>query len=112
MPCEPETTGRGFGPDGDDGHVRIVLVHREQRQHGVGRDAEGYYRNVNEDHCRHFEAMDVPLGTVGVVASARSEVLEGLAPASRGQPTPGPLPPAHNRDIRSIIDAIRTGAAD
>lgn len=44
------------------------------------RDEEGYYRNLNEDHRKHFEAMDVPLGTVGVAASARPEVLEGLAP--------------------------------
>jgi alkanesulfonate monooxygenase SsuD/methylene tetrahydromethanopterin reductase-like flavin-dependent oxidoreductase (luciferase family) len=44
------------------------------------RDEEGYYRNINEDHRKHFEAMDVQLGTVGVAASARPEVLEGLAP--------------------------------
>jgi alkanesulfonate monooxygenase SsuD/methylene tetrahydromethanopterin reductase-like flavin-dependent oxidoreductase (luciferase family) len=44
------------------------------------RDEEGYYRNINEGHRQHFEAMDVPLGTVGVAASARPEVLEGLAP--------------------------------
>jgi len=44
------------------------------------RDEEGYYRNVNEDHRKHFEAMDVPLGSVGVAASARPEVLEGLVP--------------------------------
>ena len=43
------------------------------------RDEEGYYRNINEDHRQHFEAMDVPLGSVGVAASARPEVLEGLA---------------------------------
>jgi len=52
---------------------------------GVGalrrlRDEEGFYRTVNESHRKHFEAMDVPLGTVGVAASARPEVLEGLAP--------------------------------
>jgi hypothetical protein len=29
-----------------------------------------HYRNINEAHCRHFEAMDVPLGSVGVAASA------------------------------------------
>jgi alkanesulfonate monooxygenase SsuD/methylene tetrahydromethanopterin reductase-like flavin-dependent oxidoreductase (luciferase family) len=44
------------------------------------RDEEGYYRNVNEGHRKHFEAMDVQLGSVGVTASARAEVLEGLAP--------------------------------
>jgi len=44
------------------------------------RDEEGFYRTINEGHRKHFEAMDVPLGTVGVAASARPEVLEGLAP--------------------------------
>jgi alkanesulfonate monooxygenase SsuD/methylene tetrahydromethanopterin reductase-like flavin-dependent oxidoreductase (luciferase family) len=44
------------------------------------RDAEGYYRDINEGHRKHFADMDVRLGTVGVAASARPEVLEGLAP--------------------------------
>jgi alkanesulfonate monooxygenase SsuD/methylene tetrahydromethanopterin reductase-like flavin-dependent oxidoreductase (luciferase family) len=44
------------------------------------RDAEGFYRTVNEGHRRHFEAMNVPLGSVGVAAPSRPEVLEGLAP--------------------------------
>ena len=44
------------------------------------RDEESYYRNINEDHRQHFEAMDVPLGSVGVAATARPEVLDGLAP--------------------------------
>ena len=43
------------------------------------RDEEVAYRNINEDHRKHFEAMDVPLGSVGVAASARPEVLAGLA---------------------------------
>jgi alkanesulfonate monooxygenase SsuD/methylene tetrahydromethanopterin reductase-like flavin-dependent oxidoreductase (luciferase family) len=44
------------------------------------RDAEGFYRTVNEGHRRHFEAMDVPLGSVGVAAPSREEVQERLAP--------------------------------
>jgi alkanesulfonate monooxygenase SsuD/methylene tetrahydromethanopterin reductase-like flavin-dependent oxidoreductase (luciferase family) len=44
------------------------------------RDEESRYRTINEAHRRHFEAMDVPLGSVGVAASTRSQVLEGLAP--------------------------------
>jgi alkanesulfonate monooxygenase SsuD/methylene tetrahydromethanopterin reductase-like flavin-dependent oxidoreductase (luciferase family) len=44
------------------------------------RDEEGYYRKVNAGHRGHFEAMDVPLGSVGVAASTRPEVLDGLAP--------------------------------
>ncbi|MGH8824969.1 MAG: LLM class flavin-dependent oxidoreductase [Jiangellaceae bacterium] len=44
------------------------------------RDEETYYRNINDSHRKHFEAMNVPLGSVGVAASTRAEVLEGLAP--------------------------------
>jgi alkanesulfonate monooxygenase SsuD/methylene tetrahydromethanopterin reductase-like flavin-dependent oxidoreductase (luciferase family) len=44
------------------------------------RDEERYYRNINEGHRRHFAAMNVPLGSVGVAASARPEVHARLAP--------------------------------
>jgi alkanesulfonate monooxygenase SsuD/methylene tetrahydromethanopterin reductase-like flavin-dependent oxidoreductase (luciferase family) len=44
------------------------------------RNEEGFYRNVNEGHRKHFAAMGAQLGSVGVAASARPEVLEGLAP--------------------------------
>jgi alkanesulfonate monooxygenase SsuD/methylene tetrahydromethanopterin reductase-like flavin-dependent oxidoreductase (luciferase family) len=44
------------------------------------RDEEGYYRTINEGHRRHFDAMNVPLGSVGVAAPAQSEVAQGLAP--------------------------------
>jgi alkanesulfonate monooxygenase SsuD/methylene tetrahydromethanopterin reductase-like flavin-dependent oxidoreductase (luciferase family) len=44
------------------------------------RDEESHYRNINQTHRRHFEAMNVPLGSVGVAASTRSQVLQGLAP--------------------------------
>jgi alkanesulfonate monooxygenase SsuD/methylene tetrahydromethanopterin reductase-like flavin-dependent oxidoreductase (luciferase family) len=44
------------------------------------RDEERRYRNINEAYRRHFEAMEVPLGSVGVAASARPGVLDGLAP--------------------------------
>jgi alkanesulfonate monooxygenase SsuD/methylene tetrahydromethanopterin reductase-like flavin-dependent oxidoreductase (luciferase family) len=44
------------------------------------RDEERHYRNINEAHRQHFEAMEVPLGSVGVAASARPGVLDGLAP--------------------------------
>jgi alkanesulfonate monooxygenase SsuD/methylene tetrahydromethanopterin reductase-like flavin-dependent oxidoreductase (luciferase family) len=44
------------------------------------RDAEGFYRTLTEGYRRHFEAMDVPLGNVGVAASSPNEVLDALAP--------------------------------
>ena len=38
---------------------------------------EGRYRTLT---AAHFEAMDVPLGTVGVAAADRRDVIAGLAP--------------------------------
>jgi alkanesulfonate monooxygenase SsuD/methylene tetrahydromethanopterin reductase-like flavin-dependent oxidoreductase (luciferase family) len=43
------------------------------------RDEESRYRTLNEAHRAHFEAMNVPLGSVGVAASTRPQILEGLA---------------------------------
>jgi alkanesulfonate monooxygenase SsuD/methylene tetrahydromethanopterin reductase-like flavin-dependent oxidoreductase (luciferase family) len=40
---------------------------------------ERYYRRINDRHRQHFEAIDVPLGSVGVAASGRPAVLDGLA---------------------------------
>jgi alkanesulfonate monooxygenase SsuD/methylene tetrahydromethanopterin reductase-like flavin-dependent oxidoreductase (luciferase family) len=44
------------------------------------RDEERRYRNIDERHREHFAAMAAPLGSVGVSASTRAEVLDGLAP--------------------------------
>jgi alkanesulfonate monooxygenase SsuD/methylene tetrahydromethanopterin reductase-like flavin-dependent oxidoreductase (luciferase family) len=44
------------------------------------RDEEGLYRTINEAHRNHFAAMDVPIGSVGIAASQRSDLLEALAP--------------------------------
>jgi alkanesulfonate monooxygenase SsuD/methylene tetrahydromethanopterin reductase-like flavin-dependent oxidoreductase (luciferase family) len=44
------------------------------------RDDEAHYRSLNEGHRRHFAAMGVELGSVGVAATTRREVLLGLAP--------------------------------
>jgi alkanesulfonate monooxygenase SsuD/methylene tetrahydromethanopterin reductase-like flavin-dependent oxidoreductase (luciferase family) len=44
------------------------------------REEEGFYRTINEGHRRHFEGMDVPLGSVGVAEAARPQVSEALAP--------------------------------
>ena len=44
------------------------------------RDEEGFYRTINEGHRKHFAAMDVPVGSVGIAASQRSDLLESLAP--------------------------------
>jgi alkanesulfonate monooxygenase SsuD/methylene tetrahydromethanopterin reductase-like flavin-dependent oxidoreductase (luciferase family) len=44
------------------------------------RDEESHYRNINQAHRLHFGALDVPLASVGVAGSTRSQVREGLAP--------------------------------
>ena len=44
------------------------------------RHEEDHYRNINDGHRTHFEAMNAPPGSVGVAASTRSDVLAGLAP--------------------------------
>jgi alkanesulfonate monooxygenase SsuD/methylene tetrahydromethanopterin reductase-like flavin-dependent oxidoreductase (luciferase family) len=41
---------------------------------------ETKYRNLNQAHRQHFNAMGVPLGSVGVAAATRTEALEELAP--------------------------------
>jgi alkanesulfonate monooxygenase SsuD/methylene tetrahydromethanopterin reductase-like flavin-dependent oxidoreductase (luciferase family) len=71
------------------------------------RDEESRYRNVNEAHRKHFEAMDVPLGSVGVAASARSEVLDGLAPyqSALDLPIARLLPEQNATSLRSAATA-------
>ena len=50
--------------------------------------AESKYRNINEAHRQHFNAMDVPLGSVGVAAATRTEALdETRAIPCRARPT-------------------------
>jgi alkanesulfonate monooxygenase SsuD/methylene tetrahydromethanopterin reductase-like flavin-dependent oxidoreductase (luciferase family) len=44
------------------------------------REEEGFYRTINEGHRKHFAAMDVAVGSVGIAASQRSDLLEALAP--------------------------------
>ena len=58
-------------------YVRVAVGPGSQQRL---RDDESRYRSINEAHRRHFEAMDVPVGSVGVAGSTRSQVLEGLAP--------------------------------
>ena len=44
------------------------------------REEESFYRTINEGHRKHFAAMNVPVGSVGIAASQRSDLLEALAP--------------------------------
>jgi alkanesulfonate monooxygenase SsuD/methylene tetrahydromethanopterin reductase-like flavin-dependent oxidoreductase (luciferase family) len=78
---------RGWVREGADEAGRAVPLVGSYIRVAVGagsferlRDAEGFYRTVTEGHRRHFEAMNVPLGSVGVAAPGRPEVLDALAP--------------------------------
>lgn len=44
------------------------------------RAEEDFYRTINEAHREHFAGMAVPVGSVGIAASKRPELLERLAP--------------------------------
>jgi alkanesulfonate monooxygenase SsuD/methylene tetrahydromethanopterin reductase-like flavin-dependent oxidoreductase (luciferase family) len=58
-------------------YVRVAVGSDSLRRLG---DDERHYRSIDERHRRHFAAMDVPIGSVGVAASTRPEVREQLAP--------------------------------
>jgi alkanesulfonate monooxygenase SsuD/methylene tetrahydromethanopterin reductase-like flavin-dependent oxidoreductase (luciferase family) len=57
-------------------YVRVALGPGARRRL---HDEEAFYRTINEGHRKHFAAMDVPVGSVGIAASQRSELLEALA---------------------------------
>jgi alkanesulfonate monooxygenase SsuD/methylene tetrahydromethanopterin reductase-like flavin-dependent oxidoreductase (luciferase family) len=78
---------RRWVQEGADAHGRAapLLASYVRVAFGPGasprlREEENRYRHKNEGHRRHFQAMDVPLGSVGVTGSARPELLDGLAP--------------------------------
>ena len=58
-------------------YVRVAIGPESQQRLQA---AERKYRNINEAHRQHFNAMDVPLGSVGVAAATRAEALDKLAP--------------------------------
>jgi alkanesulfonate monooxygenase SsuD/methylene tetrahydromethanopterin reductase-like flavin-dependent oxidoreductase (luciferase family) len=57
-------------------YVRVAVGAGAVRRLGA---EEGFYRTINEGHRKHFAAMDVPVGTVGIAASQRSEVVRAFA---------------------------------
>jgi hypothetical protein len=58
-------------------YVRVAVGRgASQRLH----EEEGFYRTINEAHRRHFAAMESPVGSVGIAASQRADLLEALAP--------------------------------
>jgi class 3 adenylate cyclase/alkanesulfonate monooxygenase SsuD/methylene tetrahydromethanopterin reductase-like flavin-dependent oxidoreductase (luciferase family) len=43
-------------------------------------EEESFYRNINESHREHFAAMGVQVGSVGIAAAQRADLVEALAP--------------------------------
>jgi alkanesulfonate monooxygenase SsuD/methylene tetrahydromethanopterin reductase-like flavin-dependent oxidoreductase (luciferase family) len=78
---------RGWAREGaaEEGRTRPLVASYVRVAVGPGasrrlREDEGFYRTINDAHRRHFAAMNVPLGSVGIAASQRTELLAGLAP--------------------------------
>jgi alkanesulfonate monooxygenase SsuD/methylene tetrahydromethanopterin reductase-like flavin-dependent oxidoreductase (luciferase family) len=73
------------------------------------RDEEGHYRTINEGHRKHFAAMDVPLGSVGVAASTPQEVRQRLAPYQSvlDLPIVRALANADATSLTAVADAAR-----
>ena len=71
------------------------------------RDDERHYRNIDERHRKHFAAMDVPLGSVGVAASTPPAVREQLAPyqAALDLPIVRVLAHADATSLTAVADA-------
>ena len=86
-PRRPAARARGWAREGatERGRTAPVVASYVRVALGSGasgrlRDEEGFYRTINEGHRRHFAAMDVAVGSVGIAASKRSDLLEVLAP--------------------------------
>ena len=71
------------------------------------REEEGFYRNINEGHRKHFAAMDVPVGSVGIAGSQRSDVVDALAPyhSALDLPIVRVLADADPDSLNSVVDA-------
>jgi alkanesulfonate monooxygenase SsuD/methylene tetrahydromethanopterin reductase-like flavin-dependent oxidoreductase (luciferase family) len=85
-------------------YVRVAVgPGAAQRLHG----AERFYRTINEAHRKHFAAMDVPVGAVGIAASQRSEVVQALAGyhAALDLPIVRVLADADANALRAVADA-------
>ena len=68
---------------------------------------EGFYRNVNEGHRKHFAAIDAPVGAVGIAASKRSELVQAFAAyhAALDLPIARVLADADAGSLRAVTDA-------
>jgi alkanesulfonate monooxygenase SsuD/methylene tetrahydromethanopterin reductase-like flavin-dependent oxidoreductase (luciferase family) len=71
------------------------------------RSEEGFYRTINEGHRKHFAAINVAVGAVGIAASQRSEVEQVLAAyhAALDLPIVRVLADADATSLRAVMDA-------
>jgi alkanesulfonate monooxygenase SsuD/methylene tetrahydromethanopterin reductase-like flavin-dependent oxidoreductase (luciferase family) len=68
-------------------------------------DEERFYRTINEGHRKHFAAMDAAVGSVGIAASQRSDVLDALAPYHAALDLPIVRVLADTSRISAVTDA-------
>jgi alkanesulfonate monooxygenase SsuD/methylene tetrahydromethanopterin reductase-like flavin-dependent oxidoreductase (luciferase family) len=87
-------------------YVRVAIGAGARRRL---RAEEGFYRTINEAHRRHFAGMDTPVGSVGIAASRRTELLEALAEYHCALDLPIVRVLAAS-DASSLRDAIRAAA--
>jgi alkanesulfonate monooxygenase SsuD/methylene tetrahydromethanopterin reductase-like flavin-dependent oxidoreductase (luciferase family) len=87
MPPAPAARARRWVHEGADHagvappitalYVRVALGPRAVERL---RAEESRYRTINDGHRKHFAALDVPLGSVGIAAPERRSMLDGLQP--------------------------------
>ncbi len=87
MPPAQAAEARGWVQQGATEAGRATPIVAAYIRVAVGPDSlrrlqaeERKYRNINEAHQQHFNAMNVSLGSVGVAAATRTEVLRKFAP--------------------------------
>jgi alkanesulfonate monooxygenase SsuD/methylene tetrahydromethanopterin reductase-like flavin-dependent oxidoreductase (luciferase family) len=66
---------------------------------------ERFYRAINEGHRRHFAAMNVAVGSVGIAAAQRSDLLEALTPYHSALDLPIVRVLAEAGSLRAVADA-------
>jgi hypothetical protein len=71
------------------------------------REEESFYRTIDERHRKHFATMDVPLGSVGIAAFQRSEIIDALAPyhSALDLPIVRVLADANPDSLNTVTDA-------
>jgi alkanesulfonate monooxygenase SsuD/methylene tetrahydromethanopterin reductase-like flavin-dependent oxidoreductase (luciferase family) len=86
MPPAQAAEARGWVQQGATEAGRATPIVAAYVRFAVGPDSlqrlqaeERKYRNINEAHQEHFNAMNVSLGSVGVAAASRTEALNKLA---------------------------------